>query len=160
MSFNPPLIWFLVGLGLILCEFMIPGAIIVFFGVGAWIAALTTWIGLTNSLAWQIIVFSVTSVALLLMLRRRLKGQFLGHTGSEQDLDHDLEEFVGRTVTVTQAIRPGNPGRIEFKGAGWQARSDQAFEPGDRVVITGLDGIRVTVSAVESSSTADQEALS
>ena len=89
MSFNPPLIWFLIGLGLVLVEFMIPGAIIVFFGVGAWIAALTTWIGLTDSLAWQIIVFSVSSVALLLMLRRRLKGQFLGHTGSTQDLDHE-----------------------------------------------------------------------
>jgi len=160
MSFNPPLIWFLIGLGLVIAEFMIPGAIIVFFGVGAWIAALTTWIGLTDSLAWQIIVFSVSSVVLLLMLRRRLKGQFLGHTSSEQDLDHDLEEFVGKVVSVTQAIRPGQNGRVELKGAGWQASSDQSFEPGDRVVITGLDGIRVTVTAVSSSSAADQEAQS
>ena len=160
MSFNPPLIWFLIGLGLVLVEFMIPGAMFVFFGVGAWIAALTTWIGLTDSLAWQIIVFSVSSVALLIMLRHRLRGQFLGHTGSEQDLDHDLEEFVGRVVSVTQTIRPGEPGRIEYKGAGWQASSDQSFEPGDRVVITGLDGIRVTVTTVSSSSAADQEALS
>jgi membrane protein implicated in regulation of membrane protease activity len=160
MSFNPPLIWFLIGLGLVLVEFMIPGAIIVFFGVGAWVAALTTWIGLTDSLAWQIIVFSVSSVVLLLMLRRRLKGQFLGHTDSEQDLDHDLEEFVGKVVPVTQAIRPGANGRVELKGAGWQASSDQSFEPGDRVVITDLDGIRVTVTAVSSSSAADQEALS
>ena len=160
MSFNPPLIWFLVGLGLVLLEFTIPGAILVFFGVGAWIAALTTWIGLTDSLAWQMIVFSVASVALLLMLRRRLKGQFLGHTGSTQDLDHDLEDFVGHEVSVTESIRPGQDGRIEFKGAGWEACSDQSFEPGDRVVITGLDGIRVTVKAVRSTSTADQEALS
>ena len=160
MSFNPPLIWFLIGLGLVLAEFMIPGAILVFFGVGAGIAALTTWIGLTDSLAWQIIVFSVSSVALLLMLRRRLKGQFLGHTSSEQDLDHDLEEFAGKVVPVTQAIRPGQNGRVELKGAGCQASSDQSFEPGDRVVITGLDGIRVTVTAVSSSSAADQEALS
>ena len=29
MSFDPPLIWFLVGLGLVLMEFMIPGAITV-----------------------------------------------------------------------------------------------------------------------------------
>jgi membrane protein implicated in regulation of membrane protease activity len=47
-----------------------------------------------------------------------------------------------------------------LKGAGWEARSDQSFEPGDRVVITGLDGIRVTVSAVDARSTADQEAQS
>ena len=160
MSFNPPLIWFLIGLGLVLVEFMIPGAIIVFFGVGAWIAALTTWIGLTDNLAWQIIVFSVSSVALLILLRHRLRGQFLGHTGSEQDLDHDLEEFLGKIVSVTAAIRPGADGRVEFKGAGWEARSDHSFEPGDRVVITGLDGIRVTVSAVDPSSAADQEALS
>jgi len=161
MSFlNPPLIWFLIGLGLILMEFMVPGAILVFFGVGAWVAALTTWIGLTDSLAWQIIVFSVTSVAMLLLLRRRLRGQFLGHTGDQQDLEHDLEEFVGKVVSVTQAIRPGTNGRIELKGASWGASSDQSFEPGDRVVITGLDGIRVTVAAVDPVSAADQEAPS
>lgn len=160
MSFNPPLIWFLVGLGLVLLEFTIPGAILVFFGVGAWIAALTTWIGLTDSLAWQIIVFSVSSVVLLLVLRQRLRGQLLGHTGAEQDLDHDLEEFVGKVVRVTEMIRPGDSGRIEFKGAEWEARSGHSFEPGDRVVITGLDGIRVTVAPVDTRSAADQGGLS
>ena len=84
MSFDPPLIWFLVGLGLVLMEFMIPGTITVFFGFGAWIAALTTWLGFTSSLAWQLIVFSVSSVLLLLLLRRRLRDQFLGHSSGDQ----------------------------------------------------------------------------
>ena len=66
----------------------------------------------------------------------------------------------GKVVLVTQAIRPGENGRIELKGAGWGASSAESFEPGDRVVITGLDGIRVTVTAVNPSSAADQEAPS
>jgi len=151
-----------VGLGLILLEFTAPGAILVFFGVGAWIVAVTTWVGLTTSLAWQILVFAVSSVALLLLLRRRLRGQFLGHTDARQDLEHDLEEFIGRTVQVTEAIRPGQSGRIEFKGAGWGANSEHALQPGDRAVITQMDGIRVTVRPVDEHDhpASGQEALS
>jgi len=160
MSFDPPLIWFLVGLGLVLMEFMIPGAITVFFGFGAWIAALTTWLGFTSSLAWQLIIFSVSSVLLLLLLRRRLRDQFLGHSSGEQDLNDDLEEFIGHMVDVTVPIRAGAPGRVEFKGAGWEARSEYSFQPGDRAVITGRDGIQVLVGPVDLSSSTGQEASS
>ena len=48
MDFNPVLIWFLIGLALVLSEFMLPGIILVFFGLGAWAVCLTTWMGLTG----------------------------------------------------------------------------------------------------------------
>ena len=158
MSFNPPLIWFLVGVVLLLCEFMLPGAIIVFFGVGAWVAALSAWTGLTASLGGQILVFAVSSALLLLTLRRRLRGQFFGHSSSPQDLSHDLDEFVGQIVTVTEAIGPGTEGAIEYKGASWEARSGQRFQPGERVVITRIDGIHVTVGPVGPTSVTPGEA--
>jgi membrane protein implicated in regulation of membrane protease activity len=160
MSFDPPLIWFLVGLGLILLEFVIPGAIIVFFGVGAWIAALFSWLGVTSSLAWQLIIFSVSSVLLLLLLRRRLRAQFLGHSSGEQDLNDNLDEFVGHVVTVTDSIRAGAPGRVEFKGASWEARSEYSFQPGDRAVITDRDGIQILIGPMNPSSSTGQEASS
>jgi membrane protein implicated in regulation of membrane protease activity len=158
VSINPPLIWFLVGVVLLLIEFALPGAIIVFFGLGAWVAALTTWVGLTNSLGWQILVFAVSSAVLLLTLRRRLRGQFLGHSSGQQDLLHDLDEFVGRVVTVTEPIAPDSDGAIEYKGASWEARSMQRFQPGERVRITHVDGIRVTVEPLGSTAVPPEEA--
>jgi membrane protein implicated in regulation of membrane protease activity len=160
MSINPPLIWFLIGLGLTLLEFTVPGAILIFFGLGAWITALTTWVGVTHSVAWQILVFALSSVLLLLLLRRRLHGQLRGHAGAEQDLENDLEEFIGHTVEVTAAIRPDHDGRIEYKGASWEARSDHSFEPGDHAVIRRLDGIHVFVVPVDAQSSSGQEASS
>lgn len=149
MSFNPPLIWFLVGVVLLLLEFALPGAIIVFFGLGAWVAALTTWAGVSETLGSQILVFAISSVVLLLTLRRRLRGQFLGHSAGEQDLTHDLDEFVGQVVSVTEAIGPGADGTIEYKGANWEARSPYRFQTGERVRITRIEGIRVTVGPLD-----------
>ena len=36
---KPELIWFLIGLVLLLMEFAIPGLVVLFFGIGAWVVA-------------------------------------------------------------------------------------------------------------------------
>ena len=41
-------IWFLIGLGLVLAEFAVPGVILVFLGVAAWIVALLDWAGVDS----------------------------------------------------------------------------------------------------------------
>ncbi|MBW1855703.1 MAG: hypothetical protein JRJ00_13650 [Deltaproteobacteria bacterium] len=42
--FNPTTVWFVLGLILALSEFAVPGVILIFFGVGAWIVAATTYL--------------------------------------------------------------------------------------------------------------------
>jgi membrane protein implicated in regulation of membrane protease activity len=37
---EPAMVWFLIGLILIVSEFAVPGLVIIFFGLGAWVAAL------------------------------------------------------------------------------------------------------------------------
>jgi hypothetical protein len=61
---NAAQIWFLVGLVLVLAEFATPGVILVFIGLGAWVAALTTWLGWTEALGAQMGVFAVSSTLL------------------------------------------------------------------------------------------------
>ena len=68
---TPELFWFLLGLVLLLAEFALPGIIIMFFGIGAWITALTTWLGITTGAASQNMVFGLSSVLLLFVLRHR-----------------------------------------------------------------------------------------
>ena len=55
----PTLTWFLIGLVLIFFEFAAPGIILIFFGTGAWLVAVTTYLELTTSLESQLIVFAV-----------------------------------------------------------------------------------------------------
>ena len=146
MSFNPILVWFLIGLALLLSEFMLPGIILVFFGVGAWIVALTTWIGLTGGTTSQLLVFAVSSILLLVLLRRWFRARFLGHKTGEQDPLHNLDDLTGEAVTVSTAIEPGSgEGKVEYKGASWSARSETPLDAGSRAVGTAVDGITLVV---------------
>ena len=146
MTFTPELIWFLVGLALILLEFALPGVILAFFGAGAWVAAITTWFGLTDGLAAQLWVFALSSLLLLVLLRRRIKSRLSGYTSEVQDPNVNLDEFRGRKVTVLAAIAPGQTGgRVEYKGAGWGAVADSALAAGEQAVIVGVDGITLEV---------------
>jgi membrane protein implicated in regulation of membrane protease activity len=145
MTFNPVLIWFLAGLALLLFEFTVPGIILVFFGIGAWITALTTWAGLTGGWTSQLLTFAVSSVVLLVFLRRRFRTRLFGHLTGGQDPQDNLDEFRGQVVVVTQDIDPEQGGRVEYKGADWSARCNLALPAGCRAVILSVDGITLVV---------------
>ena len=144
---RPELIWFLVGLLLLVLELALPGLIIAFFGFGAWLVAiicLITDIGINT----QLIIFIAASILSLLVLRRWLKGVFLGHAGSKQDLKHNLEEFVGQRAVVKEKIVPKLGGKVEFHGSNWEAQADEEIAEGTVVEIIGKDNITLKVKAI------------
>ena len=149
MTFNPVLIWFLAGLALVLFEFTVPGVILVFFGLGAWITALTTWAGLTGGWTSQMLTFAVSSVLMLVFLRRWFRARFFGHMTGDQDPLDNLDEFKGQTVVVTVDIDPVTGGKVEYKGADWSARCDTALTAGTRAEIVNIDGITLLVRPEE-----------
>jgi len=144
---TPEVIWFLIGLVLLLMEFALPGLIIGFFGVGAWIVAIVCWIADIGINA-QLGIFIASSVLSLLVLRRWIKGVFLGHAGSKQDLTHNLEEFVGQRAVVKEKIMPKVGGKVEFHGCNWEAQADEEITEGTVVEIVGKDNITLKVKAV------------
>jgi membrane protein implicated in regulation of membrane protease activity len=147
---EPELIWFLVGLVLLIMEFALPGLIIGFFGVGAWIVAIVCLFSayVTGSINAQLIIFIISSVLSLLCLRKWLKGVFLGHTGSKQDLKQNLEEFVGQMAVVKEKIVPKLGGKVEFHGTNWEANADEEIETGTTVEIIGKDNITLKVKTL------------
>ena len=146
MSLDPALVWFLVGAALILLEFAVPGVILVFFGVGAWVSAITTWAGLTLTLQFQLLVFAVASIALLVSLRKWIKGKFYGHVSDTQDPSVNLDEFTGHRVEVLEDVVPGHGGgKVEFKGAAWSARSHEPIRKGEAAMIERVDGISLII---------------
>jgi membrane protein implicated in regulation of membrane protease activity len=146
MNLTPEVVWFLVGLVLMILEFAAPEVVLVFFGAAAWIVALTTYLGLTGSLASQLIFFSISTVALLVGLRKWIRDKFVGHVSDIQDLDVDLDEFTGKSAVVLEDIEPGQPGgKVEFKGADWNARSDETIRKGETGIIAGMDGLTLII---------------
>ena len=145
MNLTPELIWFLAGLALILAEFAVPGVILVFFGMGAWVVALALWLGLIEAPVAQAVLFTIASVAFLFGLRRFVRGWFQGDT---KDRDATLlEEFIGKEVVVSSDI-PGGPavGKVELKGTEWNARCATPLAKGARAVVVARDGLVLVVA--------------
>lgn len=139
---EPAMIWFLIGLVLIVAEFAVPGLIIIFFGLGAWASALAV-LAVDLSLFLQIVIFLVVSITTLLLLRKR----FVAAAENTPDL---TDEFVGKRAEVIQKFTRGKMGQVKFKGTLWQAEtaSEQVLEPGDMVMIVGYESIILKVEPV------------
>lgn len=144
---KPELIWFLIGLLLLLLEFILPGLIVAFFGVGAWVVALVC-LFIDIPLNAQLLIFIVSSVLSLLLLRKWLKGIFMGHVVSKQDVKENLEEFVGQRAVVKERIVPNGRGKVEFRGTDWQAEADEEIAEGTAVKIIGKENITLKVKAL------------
>ncbi|MEM9283629.1 MAG: NfeD family protein [Verrucomicrobiota bacterium] len=137
-------IWFLIGLGLVLAELAVPGVILVFIGLAAWLVAILDWCGV-DSFSVQLWTFGLTSLGLVIFARRFVKSWF---SGKETEADADLdEEFVGKIVAVVKAIDAGGFGLVELKGAQWKATSDQDLAEGASAVVTARDNLTLTVKS-------------
>jgi membrane protein implicated in regulation of membrane protease activity len=147
---KPELIWFLIGLVLLVIEFVTPGLIIGFFGAGAWIVAIICLFSayVHSSINAQLIIFIIASVLSLLLLRKWLKGMFIGHVKSKQDTTKDLNEFIGERAVVKEKITPKAVGKIELHGTNWIARADEEIAAGTVVEIIAEDNLTLKVKAV------------
>jgi membrane protein implicated in regulation of membrane protease activity len=141
---SPVIVWAIVGIVLIIIELMSLTFVIVFFGVGALIVSLTTWVGITPGFSGQLAVFSVSSLFMLLVLRKTAKKLFFG--------SHDIPpDYKGQKVKVVKAIPVGGEGAISYRGSVWIAFSEsaEAIPEGSTVEIISLDGIRAKVKFIE-----------
>jgi membrane protein implicated in regulation of membrane protease activity len=142
----PEIMWFVAGLVLILMEFAVPGVILVFFGIGAWIVAILVYLDLLTSLTSQLFVYSAASIVLIVALRKWVKDKFYGHITGAQDLTHNLDDFAGHRVTVLADVIPGKAGGlVEFKGSDWRATSDEEIKKGETATVIKNEGLTLII---------------
>jgi len=144
---KPEIIWFLVGLALLIMEFMLPGLIIAFFGVGACIVGIVCLIT-DISVEVQLLIFIIASALSLLCLRSWLKGIFMGHVKGRQDMMEDLQEFVGERAVVMEKISPKAGGKVEIHGTNWTAEADAEIPAGTAVEVIGKENLTLRVKAL------------
>ncbi len=148
MELDTKMLWFIAGLAMILLEFVAPGVVIVFFGIGAWVVAMAMWIGLIDSVPAQCLTFAISSLLLLFVLRRYVTTWFVG--GSSNGGESIEDEFIGKTVRVVHVISGGEDiGKVEFKGAEWSARCEQELLPGRYATVIKRDGLELIVKPNE-----------
>jgi len=138
---DPAVIWFLVGLGLLLLELVLPGLVILFFGAGAWVTAMVCAIA-DIRLNVQILIFLVASLLGLVLLRKYLKNRFFSR--KESETQDQLEEFIGHKAKAVSDFEDGI-GNVEFKGTRWSARSNDTVIKGQWVTIVSKDSLTLVV---------------
>ncbi|MBE0617238.1 MAG: NfeD family protein [Proteobacteria bacterium] len=149
MSNLPEITWFIIAVALVLLELALPGVIVVFFGLGAGVTSLALWLGLIGSLDAQLLVFSLSSLALLLSLRRWVKNRFTGYVPDATSGSSNLDDFTGGTATAMDDLVPGKVGPVEFRGTHWSALSDTPIPKGEDGRIVKLEGLTLHVTRKE-----------
>lgn len=144
-TLNNGLIWFCIGFAFFAMEFLFPGFIFFFFGIGAWVTALLSFF-IDISLNAQIIIFIGSSVISVALLRNWLKRK-LGAAGVDSKQLED--EFIGKIAKAETPIVPGAGGKVEFKGTSWDAQSDEYVQVGEHVMITETKSILLIVKPLK-----------
>lgn len=138
-------IWFLIGLALILVELLVPGLVLIFFGVGAWITALACLV-FNMELNTQLFIFLGSSLLSLALLRKTLRKRYMDRKLSDADLE---DEYIGHTAIALNSFTAGQTGKVSFKGSSWNAESNQPVTEGQRLKITGYKSIKLFVEPIE-----------
>jgi membrane protein implicated in regulation of membrane protease activity len=127
--------WFIVAVALFALESVVPGVHFVWFGVAAVIVGA---LGLTVDIAWewQLITFAIISCITVFFARRYASPEVAA--SDQPELNLRAEQYVGRVVTVEQAIADGR-GKVRVGDTVWNAQGADAPQ-GARVKITGSNG--------------------
>jgi membrane protein implicated in regulation of membrane protease activity len=139
---NVTVIWFVIGFICLLLEFVVPGFIIFFFGIGAWIVAGLTLMS-DISVNTQLLVFLATSILTALLFRNWVKSKLGMREHGSGMLD---DEIIGKSATAQTSFTPGKRGKVYFKGTIWEAYASEPVSEGDELVIVGNNSIILTVS--------------
>ncbi len=150
-TLTPWLIWFIFGVALAFLELMMPGFVVLFFGIGCWATAAVALIW-PLTLTQQVLVFILVSVCSIVFLRKWFMKIFQGRSSKQTETDYD--DFPqGEHARVVQRIDPQASGRIRFRGTLWDAASDEEIEKDEIVEIVSFAGASRQVYFVKKPST-------
>jgi|TARA_B110000240_G_scaffold51164_1_gene58533 membrane protein implicated in regulation of membrane protease activity len=141
-------LWLGSGIFMMAIEFLVPGLVMVFVGLGALTVVLGMYFGYIDGILQQFITFFVSSIIYLLTLRF-LVLRFVPSESRKENIDED-EEVIGSIVGLVEDINSGAFGRVEHSGSSWQARAegDQTILKGEQVKIIGRDNITWIVQKI------------
>lgn len=130
---------------MILLELVIPGLVLIFFGVGAWVTALVCLV-FEPALNTQLFIFLVSSTVSLALLRRLLKKRYMDSKQPDTELE---DEYIGQTAVAVNSFNAGDVGKVLFRGSHWEAIADKAVAEGQRLKITGYKSIKLFVEPLQ-----------
>jgi membrane protein implicated in regulation of membrane protease activity len=145
-------IWLILGVLFIIAEMFTSGFVLLWFGIGALVAALLAFTGLVG-VPLQILVFLAVSIALTIASRTIFE-RFLMRGSPGRELKMGLDTLPGRMGVVVEPSKGVmQEGAVRVFAATWRAFPAEGEEPlreGEQVLIERVEGASVYVRRVES----------
>lgn len=137
-------IWLIVMVFMVVFELITVGNLIsVWFAIGAFFAMLTSmW---TNNILIQVIVFGVTSLLSLFLIRPITAKALRGNS-----ISTNADRLIGRQFKLSEAIKEDQWGTIKVNGIDWSVTTvDQSeIEKNETVEVLALEGVKLIVKKV------------
>jgi hypothetical protein len=133
--------WLALGLILVALEMAASGGFyVIFFGIAALAIGALHLFDIAGPIWFQFLLFSVISVASLLIFRNPLI-RLLKLDGAPGEVD----SMVGETAVPLEDIAPGAVGRAELRGSAWSARNTTAvtLPRGERCRVVRVDRLMI-----------------
>jgi membrane protein implicated in regulation of membrane protease activity len=140
--------WMLLGLGLLVGEMLIPGGLFaLFFGLAALVIGVLVGVGIGGPSWVQWFLFSLLSIASLLLFR----GPILARFTIGQQTTPRIDTLVGEIVVLRDDLPPGAIGKAELRGTVWTVQNGavEALRRGQRCRVQRVDGLTLWIGATE-----------
>lgn len=137
--FPPWLIWFIVGIAISLAELLIPGFVIIFFGIGCLGAAVFALV-LPEAYAGQIATFIVVTILSLAVLRKVAMRIFVGKSEPGHG-EASGQNFIKARITVEHDLAKGQETRVHYRGSIWRAHAAEQIPANTEAEIVGFDQV-------------------
>lgn len=140
------IMWAVLGVMLVIAEVFTTGFVLLWFGVGALIAALAAFAGF--GLTVQFLLFFVVSIALT-AASRTLFVKYVAGEKKGNVLKSGVEALPGKIGTVVTSSRGAlHEGAVKVFGSTWTAypvEGEEPLEAGDRVTVVSIKGASIYV---------------
>ena len=132
-------IWILIAAVCFIGELITAGFFILWFGVGASVAAVLNYLGFSENT--QIIAFILVAIILLALSRPLAKKITQGMPTKKATSDR----LIGEKGIVVEDISPENGGIVQISGDIWRAISDQKIGEGSTILVEKIEGVKLVV---------------
>ncbi|MDF1542891.1 MAG: NfeD family protein [Anaerosomatales bacterium] len=134
-------VWVLLAAFLLIAEIFTAGFFMLPFGIGAAVAALMEFLGV--SVGWQWVAFVVVSALMLIVLRR-----YADRITHEPPMRTGVDRLVGKSGVVIEELTPDSRvGMVRIEREEWRADApgNEPVPVGTRVVVDRVDGTHLVV---------------
>lgn len=144
------ILWCILGAILIVAEIFTTGFVLLWFGIGALLAALASFVGI-DSLVIQFLIFAGVSIALT-AASRTIFINYFSRDKTETGLRSGVDALPGKVGTVVSSSKGAlNEGAVKVFGSTWTAypaAGEQPLEAGERVCVESVEGASIYVRRV------------